>query len=84
MEIKFFSVEEQEEPPDPEEPPSGSYATTPSPPTCHLNPTDFCLRHFSFATERDWNDWRWQLRYRITTKEQLEKIINFLMMKDRP
>lgn len=28
------------------------------------------------ASEEDWNDWRWQLRNRITTVEQLAKIIN--------
>lgn len=28
------------------------------------------------VSENDWNDWRWQFRNRITTAEQLEKIIN--------
>jgi lysine 2,3-aminomutase len=27
-------------------------------------------------SEREWNDWRWQLRHRITTLEQLKEIIN--------
>jgi lysine 2,3-aminomutase len=27
------------------------------------------------VTEREWNDWRWQLRRRITTVEQMEEII---------
>ena len=27
------------------------------------------------VTEREWNDWRWQLRHRITTLEQMEEII---------
>ena len=27
------------------------------------------------VTEREWNDWRWQLRRRITTLEQMEEII---------
>ena len=27
------------------------------------------------VSEREWNDWRWQLRHRITTLEQLKEII---------
>jgi lysine 2,3-aminomutase len=27
------------------------------------------------VTEREWNDWRWQLRHRITTVEQMEEIL---------
>jgi len=28
------------------------------------------------VSEREWNDWRWQLRHRITTYEQLKEILN--------
>jgi len=28
------------------------------------------------VTEREWNDWRWQLRHRITTIEQMEEIVH--------
>jgi lysine 2,3-aminomutase len=28
------------------------------------------------VTEREWNDWRWQLRRRITTIEQMEEILH--------
>jgi len=28
------------------------------------------------VSEREWNDWRWQLRHRITTHEQLKEIID--------
>ena len=28
------------------------------------------------VSEREWNDWRWQLRHRITTLEQLKEILN--------
>lgn len=35
----------------------------------------FRNRHFPQTTIAEWNDWRWQLRNRITTTEQLEKII---------
>ncbi|HMK74800.1 MAG TPA: lysine 2,3-aminomutase [Thermodesulfobacteriota bacterium] len=28
------------------------------------------------VSEREWNDWRWQLRHRITTLEQLKEIID--------
>ena len=27
------------------------------------------------VSEREWNDWRWQLRHRVTTLEQLKEII---------
>ncbi|MBS3905454.1 MAG: hypothetical protein KGZ49_00335, partial [Syntrophaceae bacterium] len=27
------------------------------------------------VTDREWNDWRWQLRHRITTLDQLREII---------
>jgi lysine 2,3-aminomutase len=30
---------------------------------------------WSDVSETDWNDWRWQLRHRITTLEQLEKMM---------
>ncbi len=28
------------------------------------------------VSEREWNDWRWQLRHRITTYEQLKEVLN--------
>jgi lysine 2,3-aminomutase len=30
------------------------------------------------VSEREWNDWRWQLRHRITTFEQLKEIIDLV------
>src|SRR5256885_839561 len=30
---------------------------------------------WSAIPDSDWNDWRWQLRHRITTLEQLEKLM---------
>ena len=30
------------------------------------------------VSEREWNDWRWQLRHRITTLEQLKEILNLV------
>ena len=27
------------------------------------------------VSEKEWNDWRWQVRHRITTHEQLKEII---------
>lgn len=50
------------------------------PPSCnHLN----ALKEFRSAgrgywsnvSETDWNDWRWQLKNRITTAEQLQKLL---------
>ena len=37
--------------------------------------TSFRNRYFPAATEENWNDWHWQLRHRITSRRQLEKII---------
>lgn len=28
------------------------------------------------VSESDWNDWKWQVRHRITTVEQLKKVVN--------
>jgi lysine 2,3-aminomutase len=30
------------------------------------------------VSEREWNDWRWQLRHRITTLEQLKEILELI------
>ncbi|MFH1360321.1 MAG: KamA family radical SAM protein [Candidatus Omnitrophota bacterium] len=34
------------------------------------------INFFEDATPMDWEDWRWQLRHRIRTKDVLEKFIN--------
>ncbi|HBR15018.1 MAG TPA: lysine 2,3-aminomutase [Candidatus Omnitrophica bacterium] len=40
------------------------------------------INFFSDATPFDWEDWRWQLRNRIRTKEVLSKIINLTPEED--
>jgi lysine 2,3-aminomutase len=35
----------------------------------------FRKRFFPEATDREWNDWRWQSRHRIRTLEQFERIL---------
>ncbi len=35
------------------------------------------------ATEAQWNDWRWQLQHRITTLDQLERLIPTLTPEER-
>ena len=32
-------------------------------------------------SEREWNDWRWQLRHRITTLEKMKEIIRLAGIK---
>jgi lysine 2,3-aminomutase len=32
-------------------------------------------RHFSHVPEKDWNDWKWQFRHRITTVEELSQYL---------
>jgi lysine 2,3-aminomutase len=49
------------------------------------------LKHFaspgrgfwSDVLERDWNDWRWQLKHRITTLAQLERFLPMLTPEER-
>ena len=41
------------------------------------------INFFKDATPFDWEDWRWQLRYRITTKDILEKIINLTPAEEK-
>ncbi len=38
---------------------------------------------WSHVPEADWNDWRWQLRNRITTLEQLERLMPTLTPEER-
>jgi lysine 2,3-aminomutase len=41
-----------------------------------LKPRAFRRSFFPTASDRDWNDWRWQIKNRIRTSEQLEKMLN--------
>jgi lysine 2,3-aminomutase len=36
---------------------------------------EFRRRHFPAATNRDWNDWRWQSRHRVRTLAQLDAML---------
>jgi lysine 2,3-aminomutase len=58
-----------------EEPPSREVETSVSRPSPLEPNNSFRQRFFPTATQQDWNDWRWQLRHRITSSTQLEKII---------
>jgi lysine 2,3-aminomutase len=35
----------------------------------------FRARHFPQAIDREWNDWRWQMRHRITSIEALARVL---------
>lgn len=35
------------------------------------------------VTEEEWNDWKWQVRNRITTVEQLKKVINLTEQEEK-
>jgi lysine 2,3-aminomutase len=35
------------------------------------------------VSDQDWNDWKWQLKHRITTVEQLEKFLPTLTPEER-
>ncbi|UCF95663.1 MAG: KamA family radical SAM protein [Desulfobacterales bacterium] len=41
-----------------------------------LRTTAFRRNFFPGSTDKDWSDWRWQIRNRIRSLEQLEKILN--------
>ena len=59
--------------------PTNATATkeVPSHPTIRLTAKENrVISFFKDATPLDWEDWRWQLRNRITTKEVLEKLVN--------
>ncbi|MFZ5766636.1 MAG: KamA family radical SAM protein [Thermodesulfobacteriota bacterium] len=75
MTLKIITLEEQDDPPD-----SQAASLSPS----FVLPTRFPAvsrvrafrrRHFPTTTDAEWNDWRWQLRHRITSSEQLDGII---------
>jgi lysine 2,3-aminomutase len=38
---------------------------------------------WSHVTDAEWNDWRWQLKHRITTLEQLERLMPMLTPEER-
>src|SRR5688572_8444474 len=38
---------------------------------------------WSHVPEKDWNDWKWQLKNRITTLEQLERLMPTLTPEER-
>ena len=38
-------------------------------------PKEIVPSRWKGVTEREWNDWRWQLRHRITTVEQMQEIL---------
>ena len=58
-----------------EEPPSGNAESSASRRPSQETSQSFRNRFFPDATQEDWNDWRWQLHNRITSRRQLEKII---------
>ncbi len=70
MQQKVVHLEEQEEPP----------GCCPSPAAFEFSDQTpspaFRQRHFPFATDDDWHDWRWQLRNRITSLKKLGKFID--------
>jgi lysine 2,3-aminomutase len=67
MEAQKILVEEQDEPPGRRE----QSFVLPSP---QKETPSLRKRFFPHATEENWKDWRWQLRHRITTTRQLEKM----------
>jgi len=63
--------ETAEEPPSPGAEGGASWAS----PNVSDPARDFRARHFPRVTDRQWRDWRWQLRHRITTPHDLERLL---------
>jgi lysine 2,3-aminomutase len=59
---------------EPEEPPSDNEEVLPHPYPLLNNTLLFRQRYFPKATESEWNDWRWQLRNRITSSSMLARM----------
>jgi lysine 2,3-aminomutase len=68
MSPEALLVEEQDEPP-------GSVPATAFALSGQDSTLAFRCRYFPEATTEDWNDWHWQLRHRLTSRKQLERII---------
>ncbi len=73
-------LDSAEEPPDPDHPPSRNKQISFLPVDYDRFPVlsntlRFRRLHFPSTTDQEWNDWHWQLKNRITTLGQLEKIL---------
>jgi lysine 2,3-aminomutase len=77
MELQIVPLEEMEEPPDSctitYNPSLSSTVQVKFPAISRAN--SFRIKHFPDTTIAEWNDWRWQLKNRITTSERLSRII---------
>ena len=38
--------------------------------------------HWSGVSDADWNDWRWQMKHRITTVDQLQKLLPTITVEE--
>ena len=71
-------LDSTEEPPD--QPPSlgrhlNFLSTNPGRFPALSHPHQFRLLHFPAITDAEWNDWHWQLKNRITSLDQLKKVL---------
>ncbi len=69
MKLKLMMSEDQDEPPD------SPRKRNHSPASRCDDASSFRRNHFPDATEENWNDWHWQLKNRLTSASQLEKIV---------
>ena len=70
MKIQKLLLEENDEPPSYETVrPLRTFSLTP-----HNEIQSFRQRYFPNATHDNWDDWHWQLRNRITSMRQLDKM----------
>jgi len=55
-------------------------------PSFIISPTslEFLHQHYPTATEKQWNDWHWQIKHSITSLEQLQKIIHLADQEIQP
>src|ERR1039457_1898825 len=46
--------------------------------------SEFIHNYFPEASERDWNNWKWQLKNSVTTIQQLSKFLELSVSEIRP
>ncbi|MDD4859613.1 MAG: KamA family radical SAM protein [Dehalococcoidales bacterium] len=79
--LSLFDLSSDDKPPstgfsrtEAEEPPSSPLSSKDDDPPLKRSASTNRTRFFGNVSDRDWNDWRWQFRNRITTVDELKKV----------
>jgi lysine 2,3-aminomutase len=87
--VVFASGNGTPEADEPDEPPSGSFLSTPirtqnSEHSLSSRSADFLRRYFPDATPKDWNNWQWQLKNSFTSMHSLARVLSLSENEIRP